>query len=83
MIRDHPVIGLLDANLVERLQLEADLKLVEAIPLARNSETVKSQQPTLSGSVTSWMHEAVAVYAIKHALSAPKKQATTTLNQGR
>ena len=42
MIRDRLVVGLLDANLSEKLQLEADLKLADAIAWAHNSQTVKS-----------------------------------------
>ena len=47
MIRDHLVVGLLDANILEQLQLEADLKLEDAFERARNSEAVKSQQITV------------------------------------
>ena len=43
------MVGLLDANLSERLQLRADLKLEDAVARARNNEAVKSQQPTVRG----------------------------------
>lgn len=42
-IRDKLVIGLLDKELSEKLQLQSDLKLDTAITMARNSEMVKSQ----------------------------------------
>ena len=50
MIRDRLVVGLIDPNLLERLQLESDLKLVDAVQKARNSKTVKSHQATSSES---------------------------------
>lgn len=66
MIRDRLVVGLLDANLAEKLQLEPDLKLADAVARARNSETVKSQQSTVRGSPTLPVstHAAVTVDAI-------------------
>ena len=66
MIRDRLVVGLLDANLAEKLQLESDLKLADAAARARNSETVKSQQSTVRGSPTLPVstHTAVTVDAI-------------------
>ncbi|KAK8775064.1 hypothetical protein V5799_010403 [Amblyomma americanum] len=47
LIRDHLVIGLIDINLSEKLQLNAELALERAILTARNSETVKLQQKEL------------------------------------
>ena len=64
MIRDCLVVGLLDANLAEKLPLKADLELADAIAWARNSEMVKSQQSTVHGSATLLTKAAVAVDAI-------------------
>ena len=38
------MVGLLDATLPEKLQLDPDLTLEKAIAKVRNAETVKSQQ---------------------------------------
>eukprot|EP00731_Ephydatia_muelleri_P000002 Em0001g2a len=47
MIRDRLVVGLRDANLSEKLQLDSELTLEKAIAMARQSESVKLQQATL------------------------------------
>ena len=47
MIRDRLVAGLLDASLSEKLQLEPDLTLQDAIKRARNSAAIKQQQATV------------------------------------
>ena len=52
MIRDRLVAGLLDASLSERLQLEPDLTLQDAIKRARNSAAVKQQQATVRGTAS-------------------------------
>ena len=44
MIRDRIVIGLLDAKLSEKLQLDSELTLPKAVNQARQSEAVKKQQ---------------------------------------
>ena len=44
MIRDRIVVGLLNAKLAEKLQLQADLMLVKAVNEARQSKQVKKQQ---------------------------------------
>ncbi|XP_020610156.1 uncharacterized protein LOC110048720 [Orbicella faveolata] len=44
IIRDRIVVGLLDAKLLEKLQLDPDLTLPKAINHARQSEAVKKQQ---------------------------------------
>ena len=44
MIRDRIVVGLRDAHLSEKLQLEADLTLDKAVTQARQAEAVKQQQ---------------------------------------
>ena len=45
-IRDKIVIGILDTNLSEKMQLESDLTLEKAKTMARQSEVVKSQVKT-------------------------------------
>ena len=50
MIRDRIVVGLQDAALSEKLQLEADLSLESAIAKVRQSELIKQQQPTVRGT---------------------------------
>ena len=44
MIRDRIVVGLLDAKLSEKLQLDPELTLPKAVNQARQSEAVKKQQ---------------------------------------
>ena len=47
MIRDRLVVGLRDANLSEKLQLDSELTLEKAIAMAHQSESVKLQQATV------------------------------------
>ena len=49
MIRDRLVVGLRDAKLSEKLQLDADLTLETALTKARQSEAVHQQQAFLRG----------------------------------
>ena len=49
MIRDRIVVGIRNAALSERMQLQPDLDLEKAITQARQSEAVKQQQPLLRG----------------------------------
>ena len=49
MIRDRIVVGLQDAGLSEKLQLEPKLTLESAIAKVRQSELIKKQQPTVRG----------------------------------
>ena len=49
MIRDRLVVGLRDAKLSEKLQLDAALTLETALTKARQSETVLKQQAVLHG----------------------------------
>eukprot|EP00731_Ephydatia_muelleri_P017556 Em0010g654a len=49
MIRDRLVVGIRDANLSEKLQLDSELTLEKAIAMARQSESVKLQQATVRG----------------------------------
>ena len=50
MIRDRLVVGLLDASLSEKMQLDAELTLDKAIALARQSEAIHKQQPVVRGT---------------------------------
>ena len=49
MIRDRLVVGLRDAKLSEKLQLDSELTLEKAVNQARQSEAVKKQQHILRG----------------------------------
>ena len=49
MIRDRLVVGLRDAVLSEKLQMDPDLSLQKAISTARQSEAVKMQQSVVRG----------------------------------
>ena len=49
MIRDRLVVGLRDAKLSEKLQLNSELTLEKAVNQARQSEAVKKQQHILRG----------------------------------
>ena len=66
MIRDRLNVELLDANLSEKLQLEPDLKLEDAIARASNSEVVKAQKFTVQGSATSSMHTLMVIDALHY-----------------
>lgn len=61
-IRDRIVIGILDSELSQKMQLKTDLTLETAIELARHSELVKTQnahssvQPQASGHLDSVSH---------------------------
>ena len=52
MIRDRIVVGIRDAALWEKLQMDADLTLEKAITAVRQSEAVKLQQVTLKAQAT-------------------------------
>ena len=49
MIRDRIVVGIRDASLAEKLQLDSELTLTKAVTLVRQAEAVKQQQPLLRG----------------------------------
>ena len=49
MIRDRIVVGLRDARLSEKLQLDAGLTLEKAITAIRQAEAMKQQQPIVRG----------------------------------
>ena len=50
MIRDRIVVGIRDARLSERLQLDHKLTLDDAVTAVRQSEQVKQQQTVLRGT---------------------------------
>lgn len=50
MIRDRIVVGILDAKMSEKMQLDPDLTLEKAVTQTRQSETAKQQQPTIRGA---------------------------------
>lgn len=47
MIRDRIVVGIRDAKLSEKLQLDPNLTLVKTITQVRQNEEVKKQQPLI------------------------------------
>ena len=49
MIRDRIVVGISNAQLSEKLQLDSELTLEKAIAEVRQSEAIKQQQPLLRG----------------------------------
>ena len=51
MIRDRIMVGIRDSRLSQKMQMEADLTLEKAVSLARQNETVKTQQPTVRGEL--------------------------------
>ena len=51
LIRDRIVVGIRDAQLSEKMQMEPELTLERAVTLARQSECVKTQQPTVRGEL--------------------------------
>ena len=53
LIRDRIVVGLADARLSERMQMDQDLNLEKAINMARQSEEIKKQQNTLRNDASS------------------------------
>lgn len=91
LIRDRVVVGILDKNLSEKMQLEKDLDLDKCVTMARNSKIVKGQvRVQMDGDVsrTDEIRRAVAKpkrsgppLASKSGLSSPSKPApgaTTT-----
>ena len=64
MIRDRIVVGLLDAKLSGKVQLDAELTLIKAVTQARQSEAVKKQQ-TLLRSDFKESGETKTAYAVK------------------
>ena len=52
MIRDRIVVGIRNAQLSEKLQLDSELTLEKAVTQVRQSEAIKQQQPLLRGGST-------------------------------
>ena len=50
IICDRVVVGLQDAHLSEKMQLEADLLLEKAVTQARQADSVKQQQCLVHGT---------------------------------
>ena len=50
MIRDRIVVGLLDDGLSEKMQLDPNLTLEKAVPMARQSKPVHKQQGVVRGT---------------------------------
>ena len=74
MIRDRIVVGLRDAHLSEKLQLEADLTLDKAVTRARQAEAVKQQQSLLrsTGEVPCPRRAEISVGAVNKGKRSPK-----------
>ena len=79
MIRDRVVVGLRNAQLAEKLQLDPDLTVESATAKARQSEAVKRQQPVVRGAntTTDQMNTDVPIDAIrKHTTRQPRQSPT-------
>ena len=76
MIRDRIVVGVKDATLSEKMQLESTLTLEKAVKMARESESVKKQQEVIrSGqrSTSTEIDEIGAKFRAKLQKFPPKK----------
>ena len=62
MIRDRIVVGIRDAKLSEKLQLDAELTLSKAVTQVRQAEAVKLQQPLVRGGT----HEGATVGGVSY-----------------
>lgn len=71
MIRDRLVVGLRDAKLSEKLQLDSELTLDKAITQARQTEAVHQQQPLLRGEGA---EKNVPVGAVHKRTSTPQRK---------
>jgi len=71
MIRDRLVVGLRDAKLSEKLQLDSELTLDKAITQARQTEAVQQQQPLLRGEGA---EKNVPVGAVHKRTSTPQRK---------
>lgn len=59
LIRDRIVVGIRDKGLSESMQLKADLTLASATTLARQSESVRSQQAVIQGKQVTAQDESI------------------------
>ena len=75
MIRDRIVVGIKDATLSEKMQLESTLTLEKAVKMARESESVKKQDVIRSGqqSMSTEIDEIGAKFRAKSEKFPPKK----------
>ena len=67
MIRHRIVVGIHDSRLSEKMQMEPDLTIEKAVSLARQSKSVKTQQPTVRGVV----QQETTTEAVKEAKTPP------------
>lgn len=70
LIRDRIVVGIKDAKLSEKMQLDPDLTLERSITLAKQSEAVKKQQPIIRGQI----EEEANLDAVKQRRNKPQQQ---------
>lgn len=80
MIRDKIVVGIRNAKLSERLQLDSELTLEKAITSVRQTESIHQQQPLLRGSGNETKQTVGAVNA--HKKAAPPKGKSTQGGHG-
>ena len=86
MIRDRIVVGLKDANLSQKLQLDFELTFKKAHDIVRETEAVKKQQTELRSNMVQLQfrgHQYVAVQLMRTAGSpnanvVPNQTTTTT-----
>ena len=85
MIRDRIVVGLQNAKLSERLQLDSTLTLEKAVNEARQSEAVKRQQAVVQGNGLSANEESNLNVDVLHRKWQPrqKKQEPTGIEKER
>lgn len=74
LVRDKIVVGIKDSELAEKLQLEADLTLEQAVTKARQSESVKKQQDVVRGEMSAPLE---AVHKHRQKPPKPTKGMTT------
>jgi transposase InsO family protein len=75
LIRDRIVVGILDARLSERLQLDADLTLAKAVAIVRQSELVHQQQGLLRTTSAPTQNDNPEINAVaQHRKSTARRQ---------
>jgi hypothetical protein len=75
LIRDRIVVGILDARLSERLQLDADLTLAKAVAMVRQSELVHQQQGLLRTTSAPTQNDNPEINAVaQHRKSTARRQ---------
>ena len=83
MIRDRLVVGISDSKLSEKLQLDNALTLEKAVVQARQTETVKQQQPLLRGGPGSKSTPEAPVGAVNKKPATSKHANPHSLNRKR